>query len=406
MPGNSTWDESIFMTIETVDVLIVGAGAAGMMCAIEAARRGRKTLVLDHSKKLAEKIRISGGGKCNFTNMDVTAKNYLSNNPHFCKSALKRYTNWDFISLISEYGITYHERDHGQLFCDDSAQQIVDMLAAQCKKAGAEIRLNCRVDGVSRMENGFRILTEEHEIECEKLVVASGGLSIPKIGASNFGLRLAENMGLAVVHPRPALVPFTFDEQTRTELAGFQGIALEAVVKLDKTEFREALLFTHKGVSGPAILQISSYWQPGQEVLIDLLPDTDVFEVLKKAKQEQPKQEAQTALAKLLPKRLAQRLCENAHCKGKLAEQPDKKLKTLADSINNWCLLPSGTEGYRTAEVMRGGVDTDELSSKTFESKKVPGLYFIGEVVDVTGHLGGFNFQWAWASGWCAGQFV
>jgi len=394
------------MATQKVDVLIIGAGAAGMMCAIEAGKRGRKTWVIDHAKKLAEKIRISGGGRCNFTNMDITAKNYLSENPHFCKSALKRYTNWDFISLISEYGITYHERDHGQLFCDDSAQQIIDMLEKECKKANVDIRLNTKVEGVSTRDGGFLVMSNEHEIECEHLVIATGGLSIPKIGASNFGLKQAEVMGLNVIHPRPALVPFTFDQDTRDKLAGFQGIALEAVIKLGKTEFREALLFTHKGISGPAVLQISSFWTPGQEVQINLAPDTDVFELLKKAKQDQPKQEAQTVIATILPKRLAQRLSEQADCKGKLADQPDKKLHALAASINDWHLLPSGTEGYRTAEVMRGGVDTNELSSKTFEAKKVPGLYFVGEVIDVTGHLGGFNFQWAWASGYCAGQYV
>lgn len=394
------------MSTRKLDVLIIGAGAAGMMCAIEAAKRGRNTLVIDHAKKLAEKIRISGGGRCNFTNMDITPKNYLSENPHFCKSALKRYTNWDFISLISEYGIAYHERDHGQLFCDDSAQQIIDMLQKECDKAGAKIEIQTPVEGITKTKDGFLVLTHEDEIECEHLVIATGGLSIPKIGASNFGLKQAETFGLNVIHPRPALVPFTFDQDTRDKLSGFQGIALDAVIKLGKTEFREALLFTHKGVSGPAVLQISSFWTPGQEVQINLAPDTDVFELLKKAKQDQSKQEAQTVISTILPKRLAHRLTETAGCKAKLAELSDKKLRTLADAINNWTLLPSGTEGYRTAEVMRGGVDTNELSSKTFEAKKVPGLFFIGEVVDVTGHLGGFNFQWAWASGWCAGQYV
>ncbi len=395
------------MAARTTDVLIIGAGAAGMMCAIECAKRGRKTLVVDHAKKLAEKIRISGGGRCNFTNMDVTAKNYLSENPHFCKSALKRYTNWDFISLISEYGITYHERDHGQLFCDDSAQQVIDMLTSECKKAGAKIEIGTPVEGVSHgADGGFLIMTGEDEITTNSLVIATGGLSIPKIGASNFGLKQAETFGLNVIHPRPALVPFTFDQKTRDDLDGFAGISLDAQISCNNMEFREALLFTHKGVSGPAVLQISSYWTPGDSVHINLLPDTNVYEFLKTAKTNQPKQEPQTALATLLPKRLALRLVELSGCKGKLAELPDQKLQNLADKINNWELVPSGTEGYRTAEVMRGGVDTNELSSKTFETKKVPGLYFIGEVIDVTGHLGGFNFQWAWASGYCAGQYA
>jgi len=389
-----------------VDVLIIGAGAAGMMCAIEAGKRGRSTLVIDHSKKLAEKIRISGGGRSNFTNMGIEPKCFISNNPHFCKSALKRYTNWDFISLVNDYNIAYHERDHGQLFCDDTAQQLIDMLQGQCRKANARIQLNTKVEGISKNGDGFLVMTGEDEIEAASLVIATGGLSIPKMGATNFGLRQAELMGLNVIHPRPALVPFTFDQATTAELDGFAGISLNCTISCGKTQFKEALLFTHKGVSGPAVLQISSYWTPGDEVHINMAPDVDVFELLKQAKEKQPKQEAQTVLATILVKRLAQRLTELSGCTGKLAELSDKKLQALANRVNNWTLCPSGTEGYRTAEVMSGGVDTDELSSKTFETKKVPNLYFIGEVVDVTGHLGGFNFQWAWSSGYCAGQYV
>jgi predicted Rossmann fold flavoprotein len=389
-----------------VDVLIIGAGAAGMMCAIEAGKRGRSTLAIDHSKKLAEKIRISGGGRSNFTNMHIDPKCYISNNPHFCKSALKRFTQWDFLALVNDYNIAYHERDHGQLFCDDTAQQLIDMLQGQCRKANARIQLNTKVEGISKSETGFLVMTGDDEIEASSLVIATGGLSIPKIGASNFGLKQAEVMGLNVIHPRPALVPFTFDQKTTDELNGFAGIALDCTITCGKTTFKEALLFTHKGISGPAVLQISSYWTPGQEVHINLAPDTNVFERLKEAKEKQPKQEAQTVLSTLITKRLAQRLTELSGCNGKLAELSDKKLRELADRVNNWTFLPSGTEGYRTAEVMSGGVDTDELSSKTFEAKKVPGLYFIGEVVDVTGHLGGFNFQWAWSSGFCAGQYV
>jgi len=389
-----------------IDVIIIGAGASGMMCAIEAAKRGRKVVVMDHAKKLAEKIRISGGGRCNFTNLDVQPKNYLSENPHFCKSALKRYSNWDFIGLMQAYNIAYHERDHGQLFCDESAQQIIDMLHNECKKAGASIHMQTSVDEISKTEDGFLVSTDDAEIECQSLVVASGGLSIPKIGASNFGLSLAEYFDLNVIHPRPALVPLTVDDETREALDGFAGIAVESTMKIGDTIFREAVLFTHKGLSGPAALQISSYWTPGQTIEINLSPDCDVFDLLKKAKDAQPKQEPQTVLSTILPKRIALRFVENAGCTGKLAELPDKKLRALADSVNTWQLVPTGTDGYRTAEVMRGGVDTDELSSKTFESKKVPGLYFIGEVVDVTGHLGGYNFQWAWASGFCAGQYA
>jgi len=390
----------------TIDVIIIGAGASGMMCAIEAAKRGRKVMVVDHAKKLAEKIRISGGGRCNFTNLDVQPKNYLSENPHFCKSALKRYSNWDFIGLMQDYNIAYHERDHGQLFCDDSAQQIIDMLHNECIKAGASIHMQTAVEEISQTEDGFLVGTDDAEIACQSLVVATGGLSIPKIGASNFGLRLAEYFGLNVIHPRPALVPLTVDDETRETLDGFAGIAVEATMKIGDTIFREAVLFTHKGLSGPVVLQISSYWTPGQTIEINLSPDCDVFDLLKKAKDAQPKQEPQTVLSTILPKRIALRFVENAGCTGKLAELPDKKLRALAGSVNHWQLVPTGTEGYRIAEVTRGGVDTDELSSKTFESKKVPGLYFIGEVVDVTGHLGGYNFQWAWSSGFCAGQYV
>lgn len=389
-----------------VDVLIIGAGAAGMMCAIEAGKRQRSTLVIDHGKKLAEKIRISGGGRSNFTNMEIDPKCFISSNPHFCKSALKRYTHLDFISLVNDYNIAYHERDHGQLFCDDSAQQIIDMLQGQCRKANARIQLKTKVEGVSKTENGFRVMTDEDEIEATSLVIATGGLSIPKIGASNFGLRQAELMGLNVIHPRPALVPFTFDRETTEALNGFAGISVECTISCGTAQFKEALLFTHKGISGPAVLQISSYWTPGDDVHINLAPDVDVFEHLKQNKKDQPKLEAQTVLSHILPKRLAQRLTELSQCSGKLAELSDKKLRSLADSVNAWTLRPSGTEGYRTAEVMSGGVDTNELSSKTFEAKKVPGLYFIGEVIDVTGHLGGFNFQWAWSSGYCAGQYV
>lgn len=388
------------------DVLIIGAGAAGLMCAATAGQRGRNVLLIDHAQKLAEKIRISGGGRCNFTNMDIQPKNYLSNNPHFCKSALKRYSQWDFISLISSYDIAYHERDHGQLFCDNSAQDIIGMLNSECKKGRVDRRMGVSVESVEKTENGFQVASSIGTITAKSLVVATGGLPIPKIGASAFGLQLAEQFGLNVIAPRAALVPLTFDTETREQLAGFQGIALDVEVSCNKHSFREALLFTHKGVSGPAILQISSYWNAGDSLTINLTPDHDVFAVLKAAKQKNPKQEAQTVIATLLPKRLAQRLCQNSQCQGKLAELSDKKLQSLADAINRWQLTPSGSEGYKTAEVMRGGVDTDAISSKTFECKTVSGLYFIGEVLDVTGHLGGFNFQWAWASGHCAAQYV
>lgn len=389
------------------DAIIIGAGAAGLMCAIEAGKRGRKVLLLDHAKSVGEKIRISGGGRCNFTNIHTSPDNYLSNNPHFCVSALKRYNQFDFIKLVERYNIAYHEKTLGRLFCDGSSQQIIDMLLAECKQAGVEILLNSSVSGVQKQDGVFEISVEGRGVfRSESLVIATGGLSIPKMGATGFGYDIARQFGLNIIEPGAALVPFTLDGKALDKLQPLSGVSVDAEVKCNGRAFEEALLFTHRGLSGPVILQISSYWKKGDKITINLVRGVDVFARLKDSKQENPKQEVQTALASLLPKRLAQYIASEFGCSGKMADISNKNLQELADRICKWQLVPDGTEGFRTAEVTIGGVNTDELSSKTFEAKKVSGLYFIGEVVDVTGHLGGFNFQWAWSSGAAAGGFI
>ncbi|WP_207460706.1 NAD(P)/FAD-dependent oxidoreductase [Azospirillum sp. SYSU D00513] len=386
------------------DVVIVGAGAAGLMCAMEAGKRGRRVLVIDHAAAPGEKIRISGGGRCNFTNLHTAPDRFLSRNPRFCLSALRRYTQHDFIALVQKHGIAYHEKKLGQLFCDGSSRQIVDMLLAECRDAGVRIQLGTSVTEVGKTESGFRLATSAGEIFCESLVVATGGPSIPKMGATGWGYELAARFGLKLVPTRPALVPFTLSGELLERAQSLAGVAVDARVELRKARFEEAILFTHRGLSGPAILQISSYWREGEEVRIDLLPGTDLFARLKEKKAASPRQELQTVLADVLPKRLAQALYETLGYTGRLADYSHDKLQRVGEAVNGWRVLPSGTEGYRTAEVTLGGVDTDELSSKTLEAKSVPGLYFIGEVVDVTGHLGGYNFQWAWSSGYAAGQ--
>ncbi|MDA1091551.1 MAG: NAD(P)/FAD-dependent oxidoreductase [Proteobacteria bacterium] len=388
--------------MQEVDLIIIGAGAAGLMCAAEANRRGRRVLVLERAAKVAEKIRISGGGRANFTNRHVSPADYLSDNPRFCISALKRYTPDDFIALVEQHAITYHQRDHGQLFCDGSAQQIIDMLLHEAR--GVSIETAITVTRVSKGENSFTVETDRGPFMAGSLVIATGGPSIPKMGSSRFGYAIAKQFGLKVVTPRPGLVPLTFDADTSAKLDGLAGVSLEATVRLGKVGFTEALLFTHRGLSGPVILQISSYWHGGDALTIDLLPGTDVFQALKQARDRTPKQEVRTALGQMLPKRLAQRMVEWTDADGRLAETADKTLRVLADHINAWRITPDGSEGERTAEVTVGGVDTRELSSKTMQARSVPGLYFIGEAVDVTGHLGGFNFQWAWASGHACGQ--
>ena len=390
--------------MDDFDVIIIGAGAAGLMCAAGAVRRGRRVLMLERNPKVAQKVRISGGGRANFTNLHAAPANFLSDNPHFCVSALKRYTQRDFIALVEKHGIAYHEKTLGQLFCDDSAQQIIDLLLDEAR--GADIRTAVNVTAVARDGDRFRVNTDKGTFTGAALVIATGGPSIPKMGASRFAYEIAKQFGLRVVTPRPGLVPLTFDAAMLARLEGLSGVSVEATAALGKVRFAEALLFTHRGLSGPVVLQISSYWRPGQAILFDLLPGTDLFQMLKEWKRTQPKKEVPTALAQVLPKSLAQRLCEWTGCLGRLADQPDKRLRSLGDQVNAWAVTPAGTEGERTAEVTVGGIDTRDLSSKTLEARDVPGLYFIGEAVDVTGHLGGFNFQWAWASGHACGEVV
>lgn len=388
------------------DVIIIGAGAAGLMCAIEAGKRGRRVWLIDHATKIAEKIRISGGGRCNFTNLHTQPQSYLSQNPHFCKSALKRYTPQDFIALVRKHGIAFHEKKLGQLFCDDSARQIIAMLLAEGRAAGVQLETGVQVQSIAATAEGYQLQTSLGEYSCASLVIATGGLSIPKIGASPFGYKVAEQFGLRVIPPRAALVPLVFDGALLARCQALSGLSIEAEVRCGKQVFAEGLLFTHRGLSGPSILQISSYWQEGEPIVINLAPDIDVLAVLKAQKQNQPKLHINNALAEIVPKRLAHSICEEQHSSGPLANLSDNRLATLADAVNAWHVTPVGTEGYRTAEVTRGGVDTRALSSQTMEAASQPGLFFIGEVVDVTGHLGGFNFQWAWSSGYVAGQYV
>lgn len=388
------------------DVIILGAGAAGLMAAIEAGRRGRSVLLLEKAAKPAEKIRISGGGRCNFTNLHCSAANFLSANPRFCVSALQRYTQQDFIVRVEAAGIAWHEKTLGQLFCDGPSQQIIDMLLGDCAAAGVALQTETTVTQVERQGERFRLATSRGAYESASLVVATGGPSIPKMGATGYAYDLARRFGLKVVPPRPALVPFTFDPAVLEKLRPLSGVSTEAVVSCGKARFREALLFTHRGLSGPAILQVSSYWTSGGEIVLDLLPDRDAFEELRAARGEKPKVELHNLLSEWLPRRLAAMLCAEAAVDGRLADLSDKKLRAMTDLLNRWRLKPGGTEGFRTAEVTAGGIDTEAISSKTFEAKKLPGLYFIGECLDVTGWLGGFNFQWAWSSGHAAGQVV
>jgi predicted Rossmann fold flavoprotein len=379
----------------TADVVIIGAGAAGLMCAIEAGKRGRRVLVLEHNAQIGRKILISGGGRCNFTNLHTRPENFLSANPHFAKSALARYTPRDFIALVEKHRILYHEKTLGQLFCDRSARDIVGLLETECAAVGVEIRTGVSVRGVT---GSFSLDTSDGMIEAQSLVVAAGGLSIPKVGATPFGYEVARQYGLDLVACRPALVPLTFSRDDLTRYGPLAGVSAEATVTASKRTFREKLLFTHRGLSGPAVLQASSYWTPGAEVEIDLLPGIDLAAELRRRERA----EVRTIVARWLPKRLA-----DAHAPAKPAAMlSDREIDALDDAFHRWRVRPAGTEGYDKAEVTAGGVDTAELSSKTFEAKKAPGLYFIGEVVDVTGHLGGFNFQWAWASGYSAGQFA
>ncbi|ESZ72715.1 NAD(FAD)-utilizing dehydrogenase [Mesorhizobium sp. L103C119B0] len=390
--------------MQSYDVVVIGAGAAGMMCAIEAGKRGRSVLVLDHATKPGEKIRISGGGRCNFTNIHASPKNFISGNPHFCISALSRYTQRDFIGLVERHGVAYHEKTLGQLFCDGSARLIIDMLVSEMQDGGVELALSTEVRNVSKAADGFVLTLSTRSVACNSLVVACGGKSIPKMGASGFGYELAAQFGLAVVETRPALVPLTFDARTLERLAPLAGNAVDAEVACGKTRFSEAMLFTHRGLSGPSILQISSYWREGDEIRIAMLPGMDVAELLRAARRVNGRQAVQTVLANHLPKRLAQAVAERSGIDGNLADLTDLQMKTVEAAVNDWRIKPAGSEGYRTAEVTLGGVDTNGLDQKTMQAKSVPGLFFIGEVVDVTGWLGGYNFQWAWSSGWASGQ--
>jgi len=389
------------------DVVIIGASAAGLMCAIAAGHRGRRVVVLDHSNKAGKKILMSGGGRCNFTNMSVNAENYISHNPHFCKSALSQYTQWDFIALVEKHRIEFHERAHGQLFCNNSAKDILRMLIHECEQAGVIIHLNTRIEAINqKSDHHFIVSSSLDSFHCQSLVIATGGLSIPSLGASPLGYKIAEQFDIKVWPTVAGLVPFTLQPDDKVKFSALSGIAVDSMVSVNRQYFRENLLFTHRGLSGPAILQISSYWQPGETIKIDLLPDLALFDDIKTAKQQQPNLKLKTTLCNHLPKRLVSALVSNHLAEKNLSMITDQELQTMATQIKQWTIKPNGTEGYRTAEVTLGGVDCNALSSKTMECNQVSGLYFIGEVVDVTGWLGGYNFQWAWSSAWCAGQVV
>jgi predicted Rossmann fold flavoprotein len=393
------------------DVAVIGAGAAGMMCAAVAGQRGRSVVMIDHAGKLAEKIRISGGGRCNFTNMHAGPQNYVSENPHFCRSALSRYTPQDFLSLVKRYRIDYHEKHKGQLFCDKSSEQIIDMLKAECDLGNVAWRMPCKVEGIGKEGELFRLDTSAGVITASNVVIATGGLSIPKIGATDFAYRIGKQFGLKLVEPRPGLVPLTFDGTGWEPFVSLAGIALEVDIetgqKKSRMQFREDLLFTHRGLSGPAVLQISSFWQPGAPLAMDLVPGTDIGELLVQGKGTL-KKNLGNLVTQWLPDRLAEGLLDANGFKAdaRIADMQDKQLRRLGDAINRWTLIPNGSEGYRKAEVTCGGIDTRELSQQTMMVNKVPGLHFIGEAVDVTGWLGGYNFQWAWASGTVAGLAV
>ena len=395
---------SVIMIIEKYDVIIVGAGAAGMMSAIEAGKRGRKVLLVDHSKKIGEKIRISGGGRCNFTNIHTETNKFISQNPKFVISALNQYTQNDFINLIKKHNIKFHEKKLGQLFCDESAQQIVDLLLLECENANVVLKKEIMITDIGKKTEQYFITTNSNQYYSDSLIIATGGLSIPKIGASNFGYEVAKKFNLDIIETLPALVPLTFSEKILGICKELTGLSVEAVVSFKKTFFEEGMLFTHRGLSGPSILQISSYWKLGDNININLTPKLNIFKSLQEKKKLKPKQDIGVIISEILPKRLAQIICKENEVSGNICELSSKKLKQLSDSINAWVINPTGSEGYRTAEVTLGGINTNELSSKTMMVKKHPGLFFIGEVVDVTGHLGGYNFQWAWSSGFVAGQ--
>jgi len=395
------------MTKLVYNTVIIGAGAAGLMCAAEAGKREKKVLLLERSNKIAKKILISGGGRCNFTNIYINTDAYLSRNPHFFKSALARYTQWDFIALLDKYGLSWTEKTLGQLFCDQKSKAIVDMLLLECQKVRVETKTNCIIQNISKRNSLFTTQTSLGEFQSQSVVIATGGPSIPRMGASDFGVQISKQFGLKNIPFSPALVPFTFSQnELETLFKPLAGISIIVNISHQQTSFSEGLLFTHRGLSGPAVLQISSYWQKGDKIHMNILPNIDVTHWLKQQQKKYPKATLKTCLSQYLPKKLAHKLCDLYFDNKPIRQYSLLEIEYLVTQLTDWILIPSGTEGMRTAEVCIGGVDTNELSSKTFEAKKVAGLYFIGETVDVTGHLGGFNFQWAWASGWCAGQFV
>ncbi len=388
------------------DVIIIGAGAAGMMSAIEAGKRGRKVLLVDHYKKIGEKIRISGGGRCNFTNINTNPNKFLSQNPKYVRSALSQYTQNDFINLINKYEIKFHEKKLGQLFCDHSAQQIVEMLLKECELANVIILKEFIIKNIDKENDQYLVSTETDNYSSESLIVATGGLSVPKIGATSFGYEIAKKFDHNIIETLPALVPLTFSEKILEMCKELTGLSVEAIVSFNKVLFQEGMLFTHRGLSGPSILQISSYWKQGDHIKVNLSPKLNVYQLLEEKRKLNPKFDILNIISEILPKRLAQIICSENKVSGNISELSNKILKQLSDNINSWLINPTGSEGYRTAEVTLGGVDTKELSSKTMMSNKHKNLFFIGEVVDVTGHLGGYNFQWAWSSGYVAGQYA
>ena len=388
------------------DVIVVGAGAAGLMCSMEAGKRGKSVCLIEHTSKIAEKIRISGGGKCNFTNLHSDNNNFLSKNKHFCKSAFAKYTQSDFINLINKHGIEFHEKKLGQLFCNRSAREIIDMLISECKKQNVTINLDTKIETITKNTNNYVLNTNKGEFYSPSIVIATGGLSIPKIGATDFGYKIAKQFNLKVTNLYPALVPLIFEDEILEFCKSLAGVSLNASVKINKSVFDEGLIFTHRGLSGPSILQISSYWKQGTTITIDLLPKYKIDKVLRDRRIETPKQSISNVLSDFLPNRLAMAICNKLKINSKVAEISNENIKKIVNLVNNWNVIPTGSEGYKTAEVTLGGIDTNEISSSTMECKNYPGLYFIGEVIDVTGHLGGHNFQWAWSSGFVAGQNV
>ncbi|MFV0925805.1 NAD(P)/FAD-dependent oxidoreductase [Pseudomonas palmensis] len=393
--------------MRSTEVIIIGAGAAGLMCAIHAANRGRQVLLLDHANKPGKKILMSGGGRCNFTNLYTEPANFLSHNPHFCKSALARYTQWDFIEMVGKHAVPYHEKKLGQLFCDNKSSDILDMLLSELQSAGAELRMDTRIEQIEKLEHGYLLETSMGTLQCQSLVIATGGLSIPTLGATGFGYQVARQFGHTLLPTRAGLVPFTITEpQLKAMCTELSGTSVDCVASCNGTSFRENLLFTHRGLSGPAILQVSSFWHSGDSVEINLLPEHDALAWLQQQQAERPNSELKTLFGEVFTKKMANLLAEHWFVSRPMKQYTPAELAEVADKLAAWQVVPAGTEGYRTAEVTLGGVDTREVSSKTLESLKSPGLYFVGEVLDVSGHLGGFNFQWAWASAYAAAQFV